>query len=296
MNLGTLQVFLDSLQSYSQDLVQHLSGGLKLCHYTTLDGALGIIEGGDLWLSHLRFSNDNEEQRYGQRLVNAEVESLRRNPVAGVSASLLAAVQARLAAAQEQPIYICCFCEVDNLLSQWRGYAENGGGVSIEFDPEGMRAVSGPDVATGLSRLWRVFYDPAQQRKIVNQCILYPYWNAASDEERVTHIVEAIQFFIPTFKNQDFRGEQERRLVFTPGDGAAALPRYRVRSGMVVPFVRLRDVAPALGARVPPLPIRAITVGPGRFRDLNRESLQMAVDQRGYAGVEVKVSTTPYRS
>ena len=76
MDYSALTGFLNSLESYSQDLVQELRGGAKLCHYTTLDGALGIIQGGDLWLSHLRFSNDDGEFTYGLDLVTKELEDL----------------------------------------------------------------------------------------------------------------------------------------------------------------------------------------------------------------------------
>lgn len=295
MDIYSLQNFLNSMSSYSADLVQHLGSGAKLCHYTTLEGALGMIEGGDIWLSHLRFSNDDEELRYGQRLVRDEISNLLAEvPVDLNKQNLLSKVQQRLAQSEDQAIYICCFCEVDNLLSQWRGYADNGGGVSIEFDPELLRGVSGSDVTSGLSRLWRVFYNPEQQKSIVRKCIDYPYWPVAGEDERVAHIVEAIQFFMPTFKNQDFSGERERRLIFTPGGPSAPLPKYRVRSGMVVPYVCLNAIVPP--ANPPKLPILAIKIGPGRHRDLNKISLGMALAQKNYTGVPVTVSTTPYRS
>ncbi|MER8692082.1 DUF2971 domain-containing protein [Mesorhizobium opportunistum] len=292
MDIKTLMDFLNTIQSYHHDLVLSLGSNAKLCHYTTLEGALSILEKDDLWLSHLRFSNDDEELKYGHQVVRDELRILSKGHF-GAKQTLLDEVQERLSAAEDHPIYICCFCEVDNLLSQWRGYAENGGGVSIEFEPEGFKAVVGGEVTSGLSRLWRVFYDQDLQRRIVDACIDYPYWGSKSDDERAAHIVDAIHFFVPTFKNQDFRGEQERRLIFTPGGAEVQPPQYRVRSGMIVPYVCLKHIAPETSGKR--LPIRAITVGPGRYRDLNRESITMALSQWGYTGVEVRVSTTPYR-
>ena len=131
MDYSVLTGFLNSLESYSSDLVQELRGGAKLCHYTTLEGALGIIRSGDLWLSHLRYSNDDEEFLYGLRLVDEELEALAGRSAADAGrVALIRAVQALVDQQRDQPIYICCFCEHDNLLSQWRGYADNGGGVS----------------------------------------------------------------------------------------------------------------------------------------------------------------------
>jgi len=297
MNVDVLKPFLDSLASYSNDLLQQLSAGKHLCHYTTLEGALAIIEGGDLWLSHLRFSNDEAELRYGQDLVHDELAQLSgQADLLPSRRAELQAIRDRFAATRDQSIYIACFCEQADLLSQWRAYADNGGGVSIEFDPVGMQLFSGPNVPTGLSRLWRVFYDPAQQRKIVRSCIDYPYWNAATEDERIEHVVEAIQFFVPTFKDPGFHGEMERRLIFTPGGPAAPLPRFRVRSGMVVPYVRLRELAPAaFAAPNARLPILKVMVGPGRHRQLNRDSLEMTLRQRGHADLEVEASRIPNR-
>ena len=297
MDYLALTGFLNSLESYSHDLVQELRGGVKLCHYTSLEGALGIIQGSDLWLSHLRFSNDDEEFLHGLRLVTEELEAqiLAAQPDAE-RVSRIQAVQALIEKQREQPIYICCFCEHDNLLSQWRGYADNGGGVSIEFDAQGFRQYSGEDSPLGLTRLWRVVYKDASQRNVVRKALDYPYWPSQAQPDRVRYIADALAFFLPTFKNADFVDEKERRLIFTPNPVAAPRPRFRVRSGMLVPYMRMRDMAGVPPDAPPrPLPITRVLVGPGRHRLLNRESLRMALDAHGYPAVPVEVSSTPYR-
>lgn len=297
IDIDTLTGFLDSLESYSQDLVQHLRSGQKLCHYTTLDGAVGIIGGGDLWLTNSRFSNDDEELHYGHRLVDRVLDTMRQE--AGADAAKVERLNhlaKAITAARGDQVYICCFCEKDNLLSQWRGYAENGGGIGIEFDHQGFTPFSGPDSLHGLMRLWKVFYDPVQQEKIVRNCIDYPNWPQASEAGRIRYIVDALQFFMPTFKNADFREEQERRLIFTPIPGAPIRPKLRSRRGLLVPYYSLRELAgvPA-GAAGFRLPIKSVLIGPGPHRALNVESARMLLDNNGYAGVAVDASTTPYR-
>ena len=298
IDIGALTQFLNSLESYSQDLVQHLRSGQRLCHYTSLDGAIGIIRGGDLWLTNSRYSNDDEELDHGHRLVDAVLDEL-ESEAAGDTVRLdwLRRLGDRLRAARGDQVYICCFCEKDNLLSQWRGYAENGGGVSLEFDPVGFTAVAGPDSLHGLMRLWKVFYDRDQQRKIIRDCVDYPYWPSADEEARIRFVVDAIQFFMPTFKNGDFREEQERRLIFTPYPAALPQPRFRTRRGLLVPYYSLRELsgqdAPGSGFK---LPISGVLIGPGPHRALNVESTRMMLAQQGYGDVPVQASTTPYRS
>ena len=114
------------------------------------------------------------------------------------------------------------------------GYADDGGGVGIEFDPQGFRYFTGPDGPPfGLMRLWKVFYHKAKQREIILQSIQYPSWPYANEEERIQLIVDALQFFVPTFKNDGFYEEQERRLIFTPSTGIATKPRFRTRRGLL---------------------------------------------------------------
>jgi hypothetical protein len=297
IDVQTLTVFLDSLQSYSADLVQYLKSGQSLCHYTTLEGVIGIITGNDLWLTHSRYSNDNEEMNYGHRLVDEVLDELKTN-AAGDSAKLkwLEKLRAQIQAAREDEVYICCFCENGNLLSQWRGYADNGGGVSIEFDSAGFEQLCGSGNQHGLMRLWKVFYDRDQQCQIVRDSINYSHWPARGDDS-IPFIVDALQFFVPTFKNSGFSEEKERRLVFTPKQDASLKPHFRTRRGMLVPYFSLRELS---GTAVPPagiqMSIRQVQVGPGPNKALNVESIRMMLDAHGHTGSKVIASPIPYRS
>ncbi|TBW13193.1 DUF2971 domain-containing protein [Azotobacter chroococcum subsp. isscasi] len=300
IDIKVLTQFLNSLQSYSQDLVQHLRSGQKLCHYTSLEGAIGIISGRDLWLTNSCFSNDDEEMNYGYRLVDEILDDLRQvatNDGDGTRVDWLGRLADRIASSRGDQVYVCCFCEKDNLLSQWRGYAENGGGISIEFDPGGFTPFTGVESPHGLMRLWKVFYDREQQHKIVRACIDYPYWAAHGDDEKIPFIADALQFFIPTFKNADFRDEQERRLIFTPYPTAMPKPRFRTRRGLLVPYFSLQELSNPTGVRDPNfrLPIRSILVGPSPHRALNLQSTRLMLDTNECSHVPAQASPTPYR-
>ncbi len=295
IDIPQLTLFLESLTSYSNDLVQHLNSGQKLCHYTNLESAIGIIGGQDLWLTNSRYSNDDEELNYGHRLVDAVLDELKNDSSADTSrVEWLRRLHEQLRASRGDQVYICCFCEKDNLLSQWRGYADNGGGVSIEFDPDGFKAVAGPGCAQGLMRLWKVFYDPEQQKKIIRKCVDYP-WGAANESGRIRSVVDALQFFMPTFKDNDFREEQERRLIFTPNASALPKPRFRTRRGLLVPYFSLRELSDPSGLSIFRLPIKGLLIGPSLHKALNVESVTMMLEKHGYLGIPVQASGTPYR-
>lgn len=292
--ITVLTTFLNSLNSSSRDLVQILESGHLLHHYTTLDGAVSILSEGDLWLSNARFSNDDEEVRYGHRLVNEVLEAMGKEARGAAARDELKEIRARVDASIGDQAYICCFCEKDNLLSQWRGYADNGGGVSVEIDHARLSRITGHYCTHGLMRLWKVFYKPELQRKIIRSCVEYPSWPA---RQRVRFITDAIKFFLPTFKNADFAEEQERRLIFTPDPSARILPRFRPRRGLLVPYYSLQDLC----ARAPDgsafrVPVNGLTIGPSSHRALNVESMSQLVRALPPPAIPVRASTTPYRA
>lgn len=121
--------FLNSIHSYAPDesLILEDPTVTELFHYTDLGGLKGIIADGDLWLTHLRFSNDNEELIHGKNIVRTVLDERIQSAPADRQGCLK-----RLKDLLDQPVadgvYICCFCEKNNLLSQWRGYS----GVRVE--------------------------------------------------------------------------------------------------------------------------------------------------------------------
>jgi hypothetical protein len=56
-----------------------------------------------------------------------------------------------------------------------------------------------------------VFYDREQQREIIRRSIDYPYWPVVSEDERVRFVIDALQFFMPTFRNGDSTVSRRRR-------------------------------------------------------------------------------------
>jgi len=159
--------------------------------------------------------------------------------------------------------------------------------------------VTGPDSPHGgLMRLWKVFYEPIRQSSIIGNLIDIGYENLKhiSNDPRdlARHAADAIQFFIPTFKNPDFREESECRLIFTPPPNCPVRSQFRVARGMLVPYFRLKDLA---GGAFPEgrLPITGVRIGPSANKALNVESARMLLDQSGYAGIPVDCSNIPYR-
>jgi hypothetical protein len=297
-DLDRLANFLASIGSFSEDLILFFNVEERLYHYTDLGGFHGIATTDDLWLTHAQFCNDEAELTYGQNLTEAIIA--KQLDAADLNQKVYLQELLRLLCGPElDPVYICCFCERDDLLSQWRAYAANAGGVSVEVQPARFSYITGPDCPPrfGLLRFWKVFYELEQQQKIVRSAIkYYPTQEpAAAPSDWARWTAEAIRFFRPTFKNEDFAEEREWRLIFTPAPGSIAQPSYRRKGGMLAPFYSLKELANVLGLAAQKLPITSVRIGPGPNRKLNATSARMLLDRHGYSDAKVFASATPYR-
>lgn len=104
----------------------HIHDGL-LYHYTKLDTLWKILESDSLFARNIRFSNDFNEYMTGRDTIEKFVSDLPDldNPQK----------EEILEKIHKNPMmyFMVCFCEDGDLLSQWRGYAQNGVSIGMDF-------------------------------------------------------------------------------------------------------------------------------------------------------------------
>ena len=301
VDLDALTSFLDSMRSYSTYLVQDVAPGRLFYHYTDLGALNGIVSNHDLWLTHARYSNDDDEMAHGfeiaKRTIDGELRSERsKKKKVKKRVDFLTRVLRLIEESTSEEAYVCCFCEEDDLLSQWRSYGTNGVGVSLGFDPMEFIHLTGSDMPVGLMRLWKVFYEEDKQAEIVRASLNFAFLHRKNSVTRMAQdATQAIRFFVPTFKNEDFAEEKERRLIFTPNPACPVKPRYRIARGMLVPYYSIGDLQEHVYSSVHYLPLQSVTIGPSVQKELNRDSVTMLLQQNGYHEINPTVSATPYR-
>ncbi len=295
LDFDLLRQFLESVQSDTEDLIFGPLQGQPLYHYTDLAGLSGILQHHDLWLTHSRYSNDDEEITHGYRIVKEVIDEERASGGTPDRMDYLNKLAEMVKEPTPEGVYICCFCLEDDVLSQWRGYGANGTGVSVQVNPQEFANITGQDSPHGgLMRLWKVFYETAKQKELIRKAINFAFAQPPSPEvERERQAADAIQFFIPTFKNNGFVQEHECRLIFTPPPDCKVKPQFRVARGMLVPYYSLRELRGASNSS--PLPVTGIRVGPSANKRLNVESSKMLLAQAGYVNVMVDASEVPFR-
>jgi hypothetical protein len=252
-----------------------------LYHYTTADGLKGIIEKNELWASSAYFLNDSAEITYGSGVLKEVLDDWLAKDRPKESITVHLAQDLRKAFGEDllsksviRPIYLACFCEDDNLLSQWRTYGQSGGyslGFKVPpdvFTPKGFE----PEPKTYTAEWVRVVYDRSEQAKKCTTILesLFAILDNPGSERAIATITDNplcgySEFLrvitdilldeIVSFKNEAFKVEKEWRVVVrereltkqgTDDGGKTPLAiHFHVSRGILVPHVRLIPLDPA---------------------------------------------------
>jgi hypothetical protein len=298
----------------------------QLYHYTSADGLKGIIESNELWATSAYFMNDSAEILYGCKLLVTALDGWRtqhqeslRSISFSMSYDLSKAFGEDLPKTVIPPIYLICFCEDDNLLSQWRAYGQSGG-FSIGFKPNiGSRfenVAFTPEPKTYTSTWVKVEYERSKQVQTCNS--LLESLLAVVDEVETERAIVAIEDHPLTgysaflkvirellleeiigFKNDAFKSENEWRIVVRPRElkkqgvddgGKTPTPIYfRCSNGMPVPYVKVNGKAKGK------LPISCIRSGPTLDKNLARIAISTMLNQNGFPGVPIEGSDITLR-
>ena len=210
-----------------------------LAHYTTADGLRGIIQNGSLWASGAYYLNDSSELDYGRQLfceiLTKAIAEEERDPVS--KHIFQTAKKAFEPGGEMESIidqtYVACFCERDNLLSQWRAYGQSGG-YAIVFPLKELRGGALTVSDHHHTELHRVMYDRQIQIlllqlvlddliSVLNQESVLQLWKSYGPEEKYL-FSSSFNIFLQTaalteivrFKNPSFEEEREWRLTVLP--------------------------------------------------------------------------------
>lgn len=104
-------------------------------HYTTISGLIGIVTHNELWASDCQFLNDGTELNYARNIFFDEVQKLNLNQIQGIDYYVAGP------SLNDFRIFITCFCENNDLLSQWRGYGIDQG-YALGFDINQLQALN----------------------------------------------------------------------------------------------------------------------------------------------------------
>lgn len=265
----------DELKSYNGTLY----------HYTSSAGLLGILQSQKIWGTEASYLNDAQEVKYGLDLINCTLKEFLhddRNWAKNLFEVAIKTIEER----DNQEIYVACFCEKGDLLSQWKGYSRFGDGYAIGFPTSQLSKYQRKSPYFHIKFL-PVIYDKNRQVEIVKtEChYILEYVETILNDFSSSKDFEPKQFqdrLLTTagqclgdyliyesirFKAKAFEEEHEWRAVYvsTPPlndwEEMEKHLKFRVAGSHIVPYVEL-DVAPSAQKEVWFLSISEIIVGP----------------------------------
>jgi hypothetical protein len=207
-------------------------------------------------------------------------------------------------------VYVVCFCEKPNLLSQWRAYGQSGG-YSIGFNRDALTnyRTEGNTIDVQLEQ---VIYDESQQATILSTLIAdgIPALNepnVAAEFEKLTLLGKAtfLQLYLRSwehfalreivrFKPPSFEDEREWRLIAQlrdrslKADEELKLVKFRPLRGVPTPYLELK---PQAGLH----PITSVRYGPTLDKKRAEHGLRLLFKKRGYSEIAFSGSEIPVR-
>lgn len=287
----------------------------KLWHYTTNVGMLGILGTNKLWATHFSYLNDHSEGKYGKALaLNVLKDYIKEND----EFKSLIDRSVEYLTITDYDVFVTSFCEKENLLSQWKGYAEHGSGYSLSFDIESLQNKSLKSIGCGVS-FNKIIYEKDKQISIVKKTIdfaiktYHDYKKKINNDSELQrflytiaeHLSGSLSRLVTIFKHPDFKEECEWRAVYF--DRRGLLRNYdslyfdmnfRAAGKNIVPYVelefterdKLEDQANKL---LKPLVIDKIITGPKIDHKLAEKAISLFCENNNRPGITVVPSGTP---
>lgn len=273
-------------------------------HYCSNETFLAICETKTLRLSDVNMMNDYAEGRWGYHLFEKAANALLAQKISGLNEDFFDKVDEIISPIQLHlhPV-TSSFSKVPDLLSQWRGYADDGQGVAIGF------------IAKEIERLpitlLEVCYDEERQLSEM-QAVLRALFEVEKEENKkfsreFEDQCALIGLNSLAYKNPAFSEEQEVRCshvldVVPSGDFAklhdsggysgkkkikGSPVQFQVRNQSIVPFIDLKF------PRVKGGNIAEVWLGPRNNNGLG--NLLYPLHQNGFTRAKLKMSKATYR-
>jgi hypothetical protein len=246
-------------------------------HYTNAAGALGIVRSRELWCSSAYALNDSAEIKYAhEQLLGATYQKLRGADEAFRDA-FRAALQARLGQIARAHVFLVSFSEAQDLLSQWRGYAQPNG-YSLGFSLGELRKAAseqGYDVEDVVyeERAQRRLLDPVADRMIAAFGAAYASDRAANP---LWPFVVEFSRIAPRLKHPAFAEEREWRLFTGHWRGQIPNHDFVVRQDQlrhIAKFNLCRGKREEAERMYEDVCIRTLDTGPGPDADIRSDAL-----------------------
>lgn len=277
-----------------------------LYHYTTAQGIQSILRDRSFWASDISYLNDSSELDYDLKLFQERLEdfALEVNSEWVKNFYYLLGIQTNELFKIHNRVYVVCFCTKGNLLSQWRGYGDGGGGYSIGLsatnDAGNMQTNVTPTQENRLF-LRQVIYDPVEQNQLLNS-VLSSFSSIIKNfdpamvqtvllDDAIKYVHKILADLLPCSKSNVFSEEQEWRYIYFPDLLSDEGIKFRIKNENFVPYIPL-DLFKQSQRN---MRISRIYCGPTLHPTQSLSVMDRLVPSLGHSNVEIISSGIPLR-
>jgi hypothetical protein len=292
----------------NQVWAHHQPSAPNMYHYTNAAGFHGIVEASSIHATHIAFMNDAEEYKHAVQMLWKVLDS-EHNGLTEAQERIVRVMKdnlRRTEPANYYPVFVACFSMLDDDLSQWRAYGGQNAGFNIGVNINHMVhfARQWAETYDFVGYVMAAIYDEAEKIELVTTVANYVLsrypvheanQQAVNKEEYAQHWVtdffSLASLLAPLMKHDKFKAEAEWRLVLTPLKTEHV--HFRPKQGLISPYVKVGLKGQTFEGF--DHPYRKVVVGPTRYGALNHLAAMSILSLKGHAGIEVGVSSIPYR-
>lgn len=268
-----------------------------LYHYCSNETLLSILRSSALHLTALSLSNDFLEGRWLQRLLRGKAEREAWNK------EVIEKLTERMDRALIPAVGFCMSASPD-ILSQWRGYADNGAGCAIGIRSDILQSMRQLEDPHPRPLLHKIVYDERGQEERLTRVIDRMPQDVDFETRQMPseyfHMINATFDMLYVLKNPAFAEEEEWRLIdlshvptVDRHFGRANLDEvwpagFKYKSGRagIVPYIEVP-------LRSWENPIGHVVVGPRN--DTPRHVLKAVLREMGFGDVQLEKSSASFR-
>lgn len=268
---------------------------MKIYHYTSAQGALGLLKNGKFWATEINFMNDHRELNEGsdiyelvinelaslniKKLFNKDKNVVFENTGYMVEFANTLLGMMRKVYSEHVPINVVSFSTDEDYIRQWMSYCPSNSGYCIEFDKLKLESV--------LKKINRdtyiqtvIYSDSETKDTLVSKfksdltlLLNNPTPNEEVVLEKISEFLGSNLAMTASIKPQQFQDEKEIRVVTFSFQKELSMQSYRERNGVIIPYIEI------------PYPIEAITkiiIGPSSNQELAKKGLEILKFQKGF--------------